>query len=386
MACGRNGKLEYPTQADREVSHENNRLREFRKQSPESSHNLTHQPPSVPEARSSSASFSYPAPPPHYSYHERSCFVDGQGGPSPQPLSSSHYDANGSVPLLPPICGGVIPMMPYPYPYPPHPGYPQYHWAPVAPPLEYISDIQPSDVLSGRGGATNSHSGNRAFRSLVKQFQDNYLKAKKRDKPAVASLIVQKVRDKGGRFLKRVDTTPEGQVLWIDIGDERAKEKACQALREGAPEIRRKCKAASTDEDDEKKSGDDSGNLSANSAGIDPSNAKDNSSRFSTYQSHMMRNAGAGSYAWQHCVQPAAAAPIMIRPSAVLIKRRIPEAISVDHLEPHDRELYLRDFLPPDPRIRKVVGITHDMRPSNSLSEVSSTRHGKMNSLSVVNV
>ena len=73
-------------------------------------------------------------------------------------------------------------------------------------------------------GATNSHSGNRAFRSLVKQYQDKYLQAKKRDKPAVASIVVEKIREKGGRFLRRVDATPQGQVLYIDIGDDRARE------------------------------------------------------------------------------------------------------------------------------------------------------------------
>lgn len=79
-------------------------------------------------------------------------------------------------------------------------------------------------------GATNSHSGNRAFRSLVKKYQGQYLKAKKKDKPAVAALVVDKVREAGGRFLRRHHVTSEG-VAWVDIGDEKAKEKTCQALR-----------------------------------------------------------------------------------------------------------------------------------------------------------
>jgi hypothetical protein len=36
-----------------------------------------------------------------------------------------------------------------------------------------------------------------------------------------------------------------GQVIWVDIGDDRAREKTCQALREGAPEIRKKTRAHS---------------------------------------------------------------------------------------------------------------------------------------------
>lgn len=65
------------------------------------------------------------------------------------------------------------------------------------------------------------------------------MKAAKKDKPAVAAIIVRRIREKDGRFLKRVDLSPNGQVLWVDIGDEKAKEKTCQALREGAPDVRR---------------------------------------------------------------------------------------------------------------------------------------------------
>jgi hypothetical protein len=68
------------------------------------------------------------------------------------------------------------------------------------------------------GGATNSHSGNRAFRALVKDHQKRYLLAKKRDKPSVASIVVELIRD----------TNHQGQVRWVDIGDERAREKTCR--------------------------------------------------------------------------------------------------------------------------------------------------------------
>lgn len=93
-------------------------------------------------------------------------------------------------------------------------------------PVLLVYDVTPADVLCGRGGATNSHSGNRAFRSLVKKHQVEYLKAKKRDKPAVALVIVDLVRKQGGRFLRRYERlAPNGQVLWVDIGDDRAREK-----------------------------------------------------------------------------------------------------------------------------------------------------------------
>jgi len=68
----------------------------------------------------------------------------------------------------------------------------------------------------------------------VKKYQEEYLRAKKRDKPAVASIIVELIRKKGGRFLRRCDDekhaprTTGGPVLYFDIGDERAREKTCQ--------------------------------------------------------------------------------------------------------------------------------------------------------------
>ena len=89
------------------------------------------------------------------------------------------------------------------------------------PRVEYITKIKKSDVLSGRGGATNSHSGNKAFRKLVKDYQELYLKAKKRDKPGVAAMLVDKIRENGGRFLRRVGegstTDSKGQVLWYGV-------------------------------------------------------------------------------------------------------------------------------------------------------------------------
>jgi hypothetical protein len=136
----------------------------------------------------------------------------------------------------------------------PHPNaYPQPFPGWAAPPqIQYVKDIKPSDVLCGRGGATNSHSGNRAFRLLVKQFEEQYLRTKKAEKPSVASKVVDLVRERGGRLLRRWDTSEKGNVLWVDIGDDRAREKTCQALREGAPELRKKKRGASSDDDSRK--------------------------------------------------------------------------------------------------------------------------------------
>lgn len=89
------------------------------------------------------------------------------------------------------------------------------------------ANIGENDVLCGRGGLTNSHTGNIRFREIVADNQIDYLKAKKRDKIIIANQIVALIHEKGGRFLRK---TPEG---WVPITDKKAQEKTSQALREG---------------------------------------------------------------------------------------------------------------------------------------------------------
>jgi hypothetical protein len=92
-----------------------------------------------------------------------------------------------------------------------------------------------NDVLSGRGGGTNVHLGNRYFRDLINSNRRTYLKARKNDKPAISRGIVQAIRAGGGKFLKKCETTG----LWFEIGDDAAREKTSQALRQRAPEMRK---------------------------------------------------------------------------------------------------------------------------------------------------
>lgn len=86
----------------------------------------------------------------------------------------------------------------------------------------------------GRGGETNNHVGNITYRDLVKKYQRQYLRAKRRVKPKIARAIVDTVRRSGGRFLKKVPS----ENTWRDVGNTKAREKTSQALREGAPELR----------------------------------------------------------------------------------------------------------------------------------------------------
>lgn len=105
---------------------------------------------------------------------------------------------------------------------------------PVCPPstasvLESATLMTENDVLCGRGGGTNSQMGNRRFRALVRDFQPTYLMAKRREKPRMARSVVLIVRNRGGRFLRRVES--DGRLF--EVGDEKAEAKTSQALREG---------------------------------------------------------------------------------------------------------------------------------------------------------
>jgi hypothetical protein len=287
-------------------------------------------------------------------------------------------------------------------------GGPHLHSQPFQPlqpliPVEYITNIQSSDVLCGRGGATNSHSGNRSFRSLVKRHQDKYLKAKKRDKPGVAACIVDLIRSRGGRFLRRHDDHcssgggggggPHHHVLWVDIGNERAREKTCQALREGAPELRRRrsrgaSSESSEEDDDDRASLRQKRKVSSFSENDGEKSGKSLQKQqpIKCEQSLLKRSHEADDDMGDNDVDDAERAkgvvtmtdsdvrddvecvqedkdvpqavleedgPLMICPCPLLMRRPV-IAIPISDLSPRDQELYLNDFMPPHSNIRTV--------------------------------
>jgi hypothetical protein len=119
---------------------------------------------------------------------------------------------------------------------------------------ELIYDVNDHDILCGRGAPTSWHPGNQFFRLLVDKYQSQYIAAKRMDKPEIAMHVVALIRERGGRFLKRTkvvstsssprsSSPSRGHFAWQDIGEQRSYEKVCQALREGAPEIRKQLAA-----------------------------------------------------------------------------------------------------------------------------------------------
>jgi len=105
-----------------------------------------------------------------------------------------------------------------------------------------------NDVLCGRGGRINSHEGNIQFRKFINAYKEDYLskRAGKVIKARIAACIVSKIRSlmPSGRFLK----TDADTGLWVEIGDEKAKRKTGQALREDASKFRQLQKGGGTEE------------------------------------------------------------------------------------------------------------------------------------------
>jgi hypothetical protein len=107
-----------------------------------------------------------------------------------------------------------------------------------------------NDVLCGRGGRINSHTGNIHFRDVINARKKEYLAptTKKLEKAHIAAAIVNDIRrmNPPGRFLKEERDTG----LWFDIGDAKAIKKTGQALREDAPDFRQELEEDSSGRDD----------------------------------------------------------------------------------------------------------------------------------------
>jgi hypothetical protein len=201
---------------------------------------------------------------------------------------------------------------------------------------------------------------------LVKRQQERYLKAKKRDKPSVASYIVDLIRERGGRFLRRCETTTiQGDVLWIDIGDERAREKTCQALREGAPELRRRRSrthsSASSEEESEDKDNESPKKKLALSQDDDDSHGSPEARPMKESRSPELvtlrdaRDDSENPMVMEDSstnTPPLATVPITLRPCSLLMGRPVHE-VRIGELSRREQELYLHDFYPPHPDIKQ---------------------------------
>mmetsp|Transcript_27744 Transcript_27744/g.41983 ORF Transcript_27744/g.41983 Transcript_27744/m.41983 type:complete len:312 (-) Transcript_27744:388-1323(-) len=93
-------------------------------------------------------------------------------------------------------------------------------------------EIKPheNDILMGRGGKNNQHIGNEKLRGLARVQSENYRVASKKGKSSISRELVKQVRSMKppGRFLKKDSETG----VWEDVGDDIAREKTSQVLRD----------------------------------------------------------------------------------------------------------------------------------------------------------
>jgi len=102
------------------------------------------------------------------------------------------------------------------------------------------------DVLCGRGAGVNRHPGNIVFRKLVAAHRREYKNAiTKKLKSTISRSIVNDIRAKGGRFLRRAKlryndshaiASDTDSFVWVEVNAEKAVEKTSQALRESESE------------------------------------------------------------------------------------------------------------------------------------------------------
>jgi len=79
---------------------------------------------------------------------------------------------------------------------------------------ECVLRVLPHDVLLGRGSGPNDHVGNINFRDLVQDRKSEYLSTNHRQtKALIAKEIVDRVYERGGRFLKKLGAAESARML-----------------------------------------------------------------------------------------------------------------------------------------------------------------------------
>ena len=94
--------------------------------------------------------------------------------------------------------------------------------------------VAPNDILFGRGASVENHEGNLRFKELVEQYGSSYDASGRSDKPIVAGMVTQRLKDNGARFLKR---RPGGG--WAIVSDVQAQQKVAKAFRNQRTKVAR---------------------------------------------------------------------------------------------------------------------------------------------------
>jgi hypothetical protein len=112
----------------------------------------------------------------------------------------------------------------------------------------FVTQLQPNDVLMGRGAPITDNIGNRRFLDLVREKCTGYQQAATRkEKDATARQIVSIIHARGGLFLRKIDSPEEAthlgvphhvETAWTAADEKTVLLKIKQALRDRSLEVR----------------------------------------------------------------------------------------------------------------------------------------------------
>lgn len=83
------------------------------------------------------------------------------------------------------------------------------------------------DVLFGRGKTNREHGGNVLMRKIIAEYIPTYRAMAKKEKGGIPLKVLQRIKEGGGRFLKR--ETDYG--WWFEVSDDAAREKISICFR-----------------------------------------------------------------------------------------------------------------------------------------------------------
>jgi hypothetical protein len=149
-----------------------------------------------------------------------------------------------------------------------------------------VYKVTSNDTLMGRGAAVIGNEGNRRFRKLIQKYKTQYDSTRVRqEKDSIARKIVDTITDRGGKFLKKIETpkqaefynVPAGKSAWVVVNELVVLQKVKQAFRDDRRVGEGEDPSSNTDSKDGKDAttgetaGMSSANLQNTYSGMDPS-------------------------------------------------------------------------------------------------------------------
>ena len=79
----------------------------------------------------------------------------------------------------------------------------------------------------------NTHTGNVNFQEDARKLRERYESSSKSEKFMISSFLVDVVRERGGRFLRRDGPAMDRGGGWLEADGNDVRKKAMHAIREG---------------------------------------------------------------------------------------------------------------------------------------------------------